>query len=277
MKDDIYLDKSLDYSCNGLLNFSYFTPKINVNFINYNICAEEIRNLNFSQFSNFQNNLEKCENSKLDKLKCSNKLERDSDEEYHILKYREYLNSHKTLPVSIRSNDNDFQGKFFVVKSINEENIYKSIRYGVWSSTSTGNQKLNKAFLESKLNYPIFLLFSVNGSGRFLGVALMISEIDNSKDFTKWSEASKWHGFFKVKWIILKDVPNKILKKIKNPLNEFKSVVVSRDTQEIESCAGSIMLKTISNYKSKTSILDDFEFYRQIECLNKKNNFSKID
>ena len=43
----------------------------------------------------------------------------------------------------------------------------------VWSSTKEGNEKLNTAFLDSTLkgNYPIFLFFSVNQSGKFCGVA----------------------------------------------------------------------------------------------------------
>jgi hypothetical protein len=115
------------------------------------------------------------------------------------------------------------------------------------------------------MNYPIYLLFSVNGSGRFLGVALMTSLLDSSKDFMNWSQKSKWKGYFQVKWIIIKDVPNKVLKKLTNSFNENKSVVASRDTQEIEKNAGAQMLKIISDYDSKSSILDDFDIFKANE------------
>lgn len=49
--------------------------------------------------------------------------------------------------------------KFFVIKSTDEDNIHKSIKYQIWSSTSKGNTKLNKIYRESEGKYPIYLLF----------------------------------------------------------------------------------------------------------------------
>jgi YTH domain-containing family protein len=61
--------------------------------------------------------------------------------------------------------------KFFVIKSIGEEDVHKSIKYGVWSSSSSGNIKLDNAFRDadriSKRNNtkcPVFLFFSVSVS-----------------------------------------------------------------------------------------------------------------
>ena len=54
---------------------------------------------------------------------------------------------------------------FFVIKSYSEDNVHKSIKYGVWVSTPNGNKRLDSAFHEAKKrqgNCPIFLLFSVN-------------------------------------------------------------------------------------------------------------------
>lgn len=56
------------------------------------------------------------------------------------------------------------QAKFFVIKSFSEDNVHKSIKYSVWSSTPLGNRKLDAAYREAKeLNSscPVFLLFSV--------------------------------------------------------------------------------------------------------------------
>lgn len=59
--------------------------------------------------------------------------------------------------------------KFFVIKSYSEDDVHKSIKYGVWSSTSHGNKKLQKAFDDVQRisagkprGCPIFLFFSVS-------------------------------------------------------------------------------------------------------------------
>lgn len=55
--------------------------------------------------------------------------------------------------------------KFFVIKSYNEDDVHKSIKYGVWSSTPNGNKKLDEAYKEAQEKSggcPVFLLFSVS-------------------------------------------------------------------------------------------------------------------
>jgi len=38
--------------------------------------------------------------------------------------------------------------RFFVIKSYSEDDVHKSIKYGLWTSTETGNRRLNTAFKE---------------------------------------------------------------------------------------------------------------------------------
>jgi hypothetical protein len=59
--------------------------------------------------------------------------------------------------------------KFFVIKSYSEDDVHKSIKYNVWSSTPHGNKKLHSAFeyahkldLGRPRGCPIFLFFSVS-------------------------------------------------------------------------------------------------------------------
>lgn len=71
-------------------------------------------------------------------------------------------------------NKADFQvdyvdAKFFVIKSYSEDDVHKSIKYGVWSSTSRGNKKLQSAYEDAQKlaagkpeGCPIFLFFSVS-------------------------------------------------------------------------------------------------------------------
>lgn len=59
--------------------------------------------------------------------------------------------------------------KFFVIKSYSEDDVHKSIKYSVWSSTVNGNKKLDAAFRDAEAKTlvdgkkrPIFLFFSVS-------------------------------------------------------------------------------------------------------------------
>ena len=71
--------------------------------------------------------------------------------------------------------------RFFIIKSYTEEDVHKAIKYGIWSSTSKGNQVLDEAFIEvdefrnenKDKNAEVFLFFSVNKSKHFCGVARM--------------------------------------------------------------------------------------------------------
>ncbi|CAA7405125.1 unnamed protein product [Spirodela intermedia] len=142
-----------------------------------------------------------------------------------------------------RYNRSDFrieykQAKFFMIKSFSEDDIHKSIKYNVWSSTPRGNKKLDAAFceVEARLDKgtkcPIFLLFSVNGSGQFLGLAEMFGPVDLKKTMNFWQQ-DRWHGFFPVKWHIIKDIPNVLFSNILLENNDNKRVTASRDTQEV--------------------------------------------
>ena len=163
--------------------------------------------------------------------------------------------------LSIRPLAENLPGRFFVLKSADEDNIHKSIKYRIWCSTIKGNQKLQKAFKDADNKYPIYLFFSVNGSGRFLGLAQMTSDIEYRANFNYWSQNEKWKGFFFLVWLTVKDIPNRVFRHINNEYNENKSVTASRDTQEIPTNAGSEMLKIFSEYPYESSVLDDFKYY----------------
>jgi hypothetical protein len=94
--------------------------------------------------------------------------------------------------------------RFFVIKSYSADDIHKSIKYGVWASTDSGNKRLDNAWHESSALGPIYLFFSVNGSGCFCGMAKMESAVDYSKSFGAWNQGDKWNGQFKVRWCFIK-------------------------------------------------------------------------
>ncbi|GAV64887.1 YTH domain-containing protein [Cephalotus follicularis] len=156
---------------------------------------------------------------------------------------------------------------FFVIKSYSEDDIHKSIKYNVWASTPNGNKRLDSAYQDAQdkmaekgSKCPVFLFFSVNASGQFCGLAEMIGPVDYSKNMEFWQQ-DKWNGYFPVKWHIIKDVPNPQLRHITLENNDNKPVTNSRDTQEVRFPQGFEMLNIFKNHVSKTSILDDFDFY----------------
>ncbi|KAA8536586.1 hypothetical protein F0562_029064 [Nyssa sinensis] len=181
----------------------------------------------------------------------------------------------------------DFQteynnAKFYVIKSYSEDDVHKCIKYDVWSSTPNGNKKLDAAFYdaEAKANEmgtkcPIFLFFSVNGSGQFVGLAEMIGKVDFNKNMHFW-QLDKWNGFFPVKWHIIKDIPNTQLRHIILENNDNRPVTFTRDAQEIGLKQGVEMLKIFKSYSGKKSVLDDFNFYENREKLlkAKRSNMS---
>ena len=105
--------------------------------------------------------------------------------------------------------------QFFVIKSFSEEDVHKSIKYKVWSSSKNGNNTLSNAFRFTQENKGhVYLFFSCNGSGRYVGVARMTSPCDENKKFDYWTQDNKWPGLFDVEWIYIKDVPFKEFKNI---------------------------------------------------------------
>ena len=163
--------------------------------------------------------------------------------------------------------------RFFIIKSYSEDDIHRSIKYGVWTSTEHGNRRLDEAFKEQNRGTkgPIYLIFSVNGSGHFCGIALMTSEADFETETGIWTQ-DKWKGKFGVKWLYVKDVPNNALRHIRLENNDNKPVTNSRDTQEVPADKAKQVLKIIHSYKHQTSIFDDFGHYER----RQEDEFRKV-
>ena len=183
-------------------------------------------------------------------------------EMYICSKYRQLIDINQRnmkLIDSINSNS-----KFFVIKSFSEEDVHKSIKYNVWSSSKDGNLTLSNAFRiteENKGN--VYLFFSCNGSGRYAGIARMKTPCDETKTFGLWTQDGKWPGLFDVEWMFIKDVPFKEFKDIIITMKdgEVKPISNSRDTQEIPYDKAMIMIKRIAEYQNTNTILEHFEFY----------------
>lgn len=143
----------------------------------------------------------------------------------------------------------------FVIKSFTAIDVQLSVMHGVWTSTEKGNHRLNKAWMRTSQRGPIYLFFSVNGSGRFCGMAQMVSGLDYTQSSNIWAEGDRWKGLFHVHWLILKDIPNARLRHI-TLLNtvERKPITQSRDTQELLPEAAVELLHIFQTHQSVSSL-----------------------
>lgn len=194
---------------------------------------------------------------------------RDHNTEKYAKEYYSHLNIVNSPDTVI-----DYKNaRFFVVKSFIEENVHKSMKYQVWSSTPEGNKRLNAGYVNCESqNIPLILLFSVNGSKQFVGVARMTSPVNFTERFAHWEQDGKWLGKFSVEWIFVKDVPNREFKTILVPTNENKPITNTKDAQEVPFAQGMAALKIFKDYKAETSMLDAFEYYDKEE---RKRNEAK--
>ena len=167
--------------------------------------------------------------------------------------------------------------KFFVIKSFSEEDVHKSIKYNVWSSSKDGNLTLSNAFRiteENKGN--VYLFFSCNGSGRYAGIARMKTPCDENKTFGLWTQDGKWPGLFDVEWLFIKDVPFKEFKNIIITMKdgETKPISNARDCQEIPFNYAKNMIEIFEVYQNSNTILEHFEYY-DIRQENYEKNIQK--
>lgn len=192
-------------------------------------------------------------------------------EMYIYTKYRHLININTTNQgLSKQITD---ASTFYVIKSFSEEDVHKSIKYGVWSSSKNGNQTLTNSFkLTQEKKGDIYLFFSCNGSGRFIGVAKMKSPCDNSKSFEYWTQDGKWPGLFEVEWLFIKDVPFREFKNIIITMKdgETKPISNARDVQEIPFNFAKTMVEIFENYQNTNTILEHFEYYD-----NRQENYEK--
>ncbi|KAJ1543954.1 hypothetical protein HK405_008943 [Cladochytrium tenue] len=124
-----------------------------------------------------------------------------------------------------------YYARYFVIKSFTEDDVFRSIKYGIWASTDLGNRRLSQAYRDASTSplsagavggtggacptQPVVLFFSVNASGHFCGVATMESDVDWTRSSPVWAQGSRWRGVFVVRWIYVKDIPNSVLRHLR--------------------------------------------------------------
>lgn len=143
------------------------------------------------------------------------------DDEALFVKMKNFEIRNKIYPVFLSTQIK--QARFFVIKAMHEDDIHKSIKYGIWCSGLEGNSRLHNAYIECQQmakqraeQIPIYLFFSLSTGGYFLGVAKMTSPVFPDLFFTRWLNWKLWRGLFKIEWLTVKDVANYALIHIHN-------------------------------------------------------------
>lgn len=204
---------------------------------------------------------------------CKHDLENCDDPESSINKENEDCNGgasgEKMYPScdmvgsSLLTNDKLYT-RYFVIKSLSHQNIRLSVEKGIWATQVMNEPVLEEAFHNSDR---VILIFSVNMSGFFQGYAKMMSSVSWKRD-NVWSKSSggnnPWGRSFKVKWLRLSDLPFQKTLHLKNPLNDYKPVKISRDCQELSTDIGEALCRLFDgevdikgNLKRTSSFVDD--------------------
>jgi hypothetical protein len=152
--------------------------------------------------------------------------------------------------------------KFFFMRSSNDDDIHKAIKYERWSSTGPCNTKLSAAYNQYKETRPteepqIFFVFSVVNTKNLLGVAKVSSNYNIDDSFAYWLEGDKYKGSFKIKWLFVKDVA---FTKIDDPTQEGTALKALKDGSELDLDLGKRILESFTKQDSRPNIFDLFEY-----------------
>ncbi|KAL2547474.1 YTH family protein [Forsythia ovata] len=167
------------------------------------------------------------------------------DEEAGRLGAEEQVHSCDQVATSGAIKGRLYRTRYFVIKSLNHENIQLSIKKGLWATQIMNEPILEEAFRNSG---KVILIFSVNMSGFFQGYAQMMSSVGGRREDI-WNQGSgkskPWGRSFKVKWLRLHDLPFQKTLHLKNPWNDYRPVKISRDCQELPQDIGEALCELL--------------------------------
>ncbi|SBT34584.1 YTH domain-containing protein, putative [Plasmodium ovale wallikeri] len=161
--------------------------------------------------------------------------------------------------------------KFFLIKSSSEKNITISLDFNIWATTPKNENKFVTAFLE---NDYVVLIFSVNGSSKFCGYAIMQSKPGESKNnnvYFYYDDKIFRGRNFDIQWIRVVDVLFQEVSHLKNSLNENKPIKVGRDGQEIEQMTGIKLCDIFEGKFSRKNLLTDTNSIQMTHKMNEVN------
>lgn len=87
-------------------------------------------------------------------------------------------------------------GKFYVIRSKKLDDVHKSVKYGIWTSSKYNNIKFNQNFKNT--NGEVYFLFTCLTTDYFVGMAKMVYPNELDMEFAYWGEIGKWRGLMLV-------------------------------------------------------------------------------
>ncbi|GIX60708.1 YTH domain-containing protein, putative [Babesia caballi] len=128
---------------------------------------------------------------------------------------------------------------YFVVKSFSDRNVRAALDHNIWATTPKNEGTFDEAFRRGS---NVILIFSINGSSRFIGYALMQSRPGHGRVQSKvfyLANGKQFNGKqFDILWIRVVDLPFSDCVNLTNRYNEGKPVKVARDGQQIDNVTG---------------------------------------
>ena len=152
--------------------------------------------------------------------------------------------------------------RFYTVKAVCEDDVYRSLKTSLWTSTDHGNETLDLAYREHSDTGPIYLAVSVVSAGLFLGVCELMSKFTIGQKLEGWVGRPDPSGYFHVKWRYLKDIPNEVIRTV-GRRKRTRPITRYRNAEELPPFQGRALLKLFRSYQPATSLLDDYQFYTE--------------
>lgn len=167
--------------------------------------------------------------------------------------------------------------QFYVMRSSNDDNIHKAIKYHMWSTTAAGKTILSQAWNDFKkkgIAPEIYLIFSVVNTNHVLGIAKMVSDVNVNETFMYWWEPMKWFGSLQIQWLFIKDVHSSHFEQIKEDGFNSSSFINLKDTTKLSQENGRQVLKIFNDCSLTTNIFESFAYMDQREdhIRSQRNN-----
>lgn len=106
-----------------------------------------------------------------------------------------------------------YKARFLITKRYSVNNIYQSIKYGIFCSTQSDNKKFNHDYRDRNGEEGIYLFLNVNEFLHLCKIAEMKSRVYYEVKSGVWFQ-DKCHGKIYLRWLYIKDVPNRQVRNI---------------------------------------------------------------
>ncbi|CAM9675884.1 unnamed protein product, partial [Phaeothamnion confervicola] len=151
---------------------------------------------------------------------------------------------------------------FFVVKTVDESGVRRSFETSSWAiNESGGSRKMDAAWHKSRSQdgssgrSPVYLFVSTNSTNCFCGIAEMVGPVE-FKVSERRREECAGSASFPIRWVFVKNVPNRLLKQITLPNCDNRPLTGTRDAQEVALQQGREVLRIFASAAPSPSLLD---------------------